>query len=340
VAELRISDVPEASRTARFGADFGQRFILTVDTEEEFDWLEPLARHNQKVEALPALATFQSFCEERGIVPVYLVDYPVADAAVAGETLRAAIEAGKAEVGVQLHPWVNPPFDEEVTNFNSFAGNLSRDLERAKFMALRDRIEQTFGTAPRIFRCGRYGAGANTADILIEGGIAIDTSVRSCFDYSKGGGPNYRDHPLQPYWLDRAAPLLELPLTTTYWGPLRQLGPWLYPRLWRLPQLRGLLSRLGLLERIPLTPEGVSAAEAIRGIDMALDLGLPVLVLSFHSPSLAPGNTPYVRSAADLEQFYQWWREVLGYLASRGVAPTSVAGILDAVELASPPEPS
>lgn len=339
MADLRISDVPQASAFARFAQDFGQRFLVTVDTEEEFDWLAPLARQNQKVESLPALARFQQFCEDQGIVPVYLVDYPVADSALAGDTLRAAIKAGKAEVGVQLHPWVNPPFDEEVTDFNSFAGNLPRELERAKFQALRDRIEQTFGAAPRIFRCGRYGAGPSTADILIEGGIAIDTSVRACFDYSKGGGPNYRDHPLQPYWLDARAPLLELPLTTTYWGPLRQLGPWLYPRLWRLPQLRGLLSRLGLLERIPLTPEGVSAAEAIRGIDIAIDLGLPVLVLSFHSPSLAPGNTPYVRSEADLAQFYAWWREVLGYLARRGIAPTSVAGILGAVALASPPAP-
>ncbi len=337
MAELRISDLPDASRMARFAADFGQRFILTVDTEEEFDWLEPLARENQKVEALPALAKFQAFCEEHGVVPVYLTDYPVANTPLAGEMLRAAIAAGKAEIGVQLHPWVNPPFDEEVSDFNSFAGNLPPELERAKFMALRDLIEQTFGAAPRIFRCGRYGAGAHTADFLIEGGIAIDTSVRASFDYSTGGGPNYRDHPLAPYWLDRKASLLELPLTTTYWGPLRQLGPWLYPRLWRVPQLRGLLSHLGLLERIPLTPEGVSAEEAIRGIDMALDLGLPVLVLSFHSPSLAPGNTPYVRSEADLEAFYQWWREVLGYLAARGVAPTSVAGVLDAVELASPP---
>lgn len=335
MADLRISDVPDASRFTRLPENFGQRYIVTVDTEEEFDWLAPLARENQKVEALPALAAFQTFCEERGVVPIYLVDYPVADSTLAGDCLRGAIAAGKAEVGVQLHPWVNPPFDEEVTDFNSFAGNLPRELERAKFMALRDRIEENFGAAPRIFRCGRYGAGPNTADILIEGGIAIDTSVRACFDYSKGGGPNYRDHPLVPYWLDRTAPLLELPLTTTYWGPLRQLGPWLYPRLWRLPQLRGLLSRLGLLERIPLTPEGVSAEEAIRGIDMALDLGLPLIVLSFHSPSLAPGNTPYVRSEEDLERFYQWWREVLDYLARRGVGPTSAQGILDAVALAS-----
>ena len=31
--------------------------------------------------------------------------------------------------------------------------------------------------------------------------------------------------------------------------------------------------------------------------------GRKVFTLSFHSPSLAPGNTPYVRSQAELEAF-------------------------------------
>jgi hypothetical protein len=35
---------------------------------------------------------------------------------------------------------------------------------------------------------------------------------------------------------------------------------------------------------------------------------LPVLVFSFHSPSLAPGFTPYVRNEDDLLRFYDWWR--------------------------------
>jgi hypothetical protein len=127
---------------------------------------------------------------------------------------------------------------------------------------------------------------------------------------------------------------MELPLTTVYWGPLRQLGPWLYPQMWRAPRLRGLLSRIGLLERIPLTPEGVTLEEAIRGIDIALDDGLPVLVFSFHSPSLAPGYTPYVRNEDDLDALYDWWRGAFGYLARRGVRPTSVKELVGAVALA------
>ena len=182
---------------------------------------------------------------------------------------------------------------------------------------MRAAIQRNFGAPPLIYRAGRYGVGPNTAKILADNGMAIDTSVRSNFDYSASGGPNFRDFPLHPYWLDRAAGLLELPLTTTYWGPLRQLGPWLYPQMWRVPQLRGALARIGLLERIPLTPEGVTLEEAIRAIDIALDDDLPVLVFSFHSPSLAAGFTPYVRSEAELDAFYDWWRGVFAYLRQR-----------------------
>lgn len=334
MAVQRINEVPVTPDLVRFHAGFGQKFVLTVDAEEEFDWRAPLDRHQHRIDAVPALRKFQQFCEGFGVAPVYLVDYPIATSIGAVDALRDPIAAGRAEVGVQLHPWVNPPHDEEVNSFNSYAGNLPPELERAKFMALRDAIEKNFNATPRSFRCGRYGAGPNTAQILIEGGITVDTSVRSSFDYSSDGGTNYRDHPNRPYWLDREAGLLELPLTTVYWGALGRWGPFLYPRMWRLPQLRGAMAHAGLLDRIPLTPEGVTIKEAIRAIDVAVALELPVLVLSFHSPSLMVGNTPYVRDHDDLDAFYDWWRAIFAHLALRGVAPTGIGEIMDAVALA------
>ncbi|MDD3800547.1 MAG: polysaccharide deacetylase family protein, partial [Novosphingobium sp.] len=281
-----LLEPPGNDALAVFKKDFGQRFIVTVDTEEEFDWNAPLDREKHSLVTVPALRKFQQFCESFGVVPVYLIDYPVACSSIASEILRDAVSNGRAEVGVQLHPWVNPPFEEEVSEFNSYSGNLPFELERAKFRTLRDQIEQAFGAAPLIYRAGRYGLGPRTVEILREFGIAIDTSVRAHFDYSSAGGPNYRYHPLQPYWVDPERSLLELPLTTVYWGPLRQIGNAIYPRLWRTPSARGLLAHAGLLERIPLTPEGVTPDEALRGVDIAIDAGLPVLMFSFHSPSL------------------------------------------------------
>jgi hypothetical protein len=311
-----VAHPPPAAR-AQFSASFGTRFIVTVDTEEEFDWNGPIARENQGLDHLTRIGKFQQFCEAEEVVPLWLVDWPVAKAKLAADILRPALSARKAEIGIQLHPWVNPPFDEEVNVHNSFVGNLPRELEQAKLATLRDLIEDNFGVAPVVYRAGRYGLGPNTAALLHDQGVAIDTSVRPMFDYSSTGGPNYQGFPVHPYWLDDDRTLLELPLTTMYWGMLRRQGSFIFPRLWRVPALRGVLARLGLLERIPLTPEGVSVDDAV-----------PLLVFSFHSPSLQPGHTPYVRSEQDLDRLYDWWRRVFAYLEQRSVQNATISQIM------------
>lgn len=330
MSSLGFNQVPGPQDMVRFATPFGPHFIITVDTEEEFDWAKPLARTGHSVDSVPALREFQAFCAPYGIRPIYLVDHPIIADPQAARILAEFVRDDEADIGIQLHPWVSPPFDEDVIPDNSFAGNLPRDLEAAKLAQLRDRIESATGKAPLMYRAGRYGVGPNTPELLRQNGVQVDSSVRARFDYSGEGGPCFRQHPLCPYWIDREAGLMELPLTTVYWGMLRQQGRWLYPQMWRTPRMRGVLARLGLLERIALTPEGISVEEAIKGIDIALDDGVPILNFSFHSPSLAPGYTPYVRSKDDLARFYDWWERILAYLDMRGVRPISLQAIIDA----------
>lgn len=321
---------PTAGGTAAFAPSFGQRVLLTVDTEEEFDWNAPFRRDGYSLSHIAAIPRFQSFCERLGAHPVYLVDWPIVQNSAAVEIIGDAVRRSAAEVGVQLHPWVNPPFDETVSNFNSFSGNLPRALEAAKFNTLRDAIELAFGSAPLIYRAGRYGLGPHTAEMLIGAGIRIDTSVRTLFDYSDQGGPDFRRHPLAPYWVYDDRKLLELPVTTVHAGLLRNLaGPLQHLRK-AVPRAMGVLSRLGLFERIALTPEGVSLHEALRGIDIALAIGVPVLVLSFHSPTLARGLTPYAATEAEVEALYHWIAEIYAELDRRGVRSCTVADIIAA----------
>ncbi len=325
--------MPTSQQAARFEPGFGQRALLTVDTEEEFDWDEDFSRDSYSLEHVKYLARFQEFCEGLAITPVYLVDWPIANYSYAIEILGDAVKRGKAEIGIQLHPWVNPPHEEVVSHFTSYAGNLPPALEREKFARLHEVIVKNFGTSPQIYRAGRYGLGPQTAQLLKDFAVPIDSSVRSGFDYRQGHGPNYSCHPITPYWVDEERHLMELPLTTVYWGMLRRQGSWLHPKMCKIPRLGGAMARLGLLEKISLTPEGVSVDEALRGIDMALDDQLDVLVLSFHSPSLMPGHTPYIRSESDLDDFYEWWRTIYAYLDQRGVKPVSVAELMQATVL-------
>jgi hypothetical protein len=320
---------PAASDLVELAADERPRFWVTIDTEEDFDWAAPFARTGYRLASVPALADCQSYFARAGVKPIYLVDWPIVvdDRAVA--ILGAAQASGACDIGAQLHPWVTPPHDEDVNARNSYTGNLPAELQRAKMTALRDAIRDRFGVSPTVYRAGRYGLGENTATMLAELGFRCDTSVRSGFDYRAGHGPDYRAAPLHPWWVrSDAGAVLEMPVTTVFGGLLGGVGGRVYHRIARNGTHAGAaLARLGLVERIALTPEGIPAARACKAIDRAIDLRLPVLNFSFHSPSLQPGNTPYVRSQADLDLFYRWWDMVLDHLARRGVEATTADDI-------------
>jgi hypothetical protein len=326
----RIDHPPTSADRLRLPGTLGRRFMVFVDTEEEFDWTAPRRRDATATTAVAALPEAHRRLAGFGIVPTYLVDYPVASSPQAVAVLRPLLEAGECAVGTQLHPWVNPPFDEALTPANSFAGNLPEAIERAKLTMLTDRIAAAFGKRPQVYRAGRYGIGPNTARLLEEAGYRLDTSVRALFDYSHEGGPDFSRRDASPCWAGPSRLLMELPLTTVLTGFARRLGPGAYARAGRVPRLRGLLARGGVLERIALTPEGTPLSDALRAIRTLLDDEARLISISFHSPSVEPGHTPYVRDAADLRRFYGWWDGVLDLLAREGVRPIGADALIAA----------
>lgn len=313
--------------------NLGRRFLISVDTEEEFDWDGPFKRSGHTNVSVSKLERFQSFVEKYSVKPVYFVDYSIVENDDAASFLKIVVKSDAASIGVHMHPWINPPFEEEVNNYNSFVGNLPKELEEKKILKLRDIIAEKIGKRPIIYRAGRYGVGPNSIDILSKHGFSIDSSVRSRFDYRSESGPDFANIGPEPLWLDQERRLLELPLTTVFSGPLRKQGDLLSPIFNRSDMLRALLSKSKMLERIPLTPEGVSAREAKEAIDIALDDQLKLLVFSFHSPSLSPGHTPYVQTSADLDRFYDWWREVIEHLLEQDVSPIGIDEIMSGAAL-------
>ncbi|WP_323810331.1 polysaccharide deacetylase family protein [Sphingobium baderi] len=311
--------------------DFGTRFMLFVDTEEEFDWTAPFSRTGHSVSALGGLARGQAYFAAAGIRPIYVTDYPVLDNDRAAAMMGQWVHDKVADIGAHLHPWVNPPHVEVVSEANSYAGFLPAAVEQAKLEALSQRIADRFGQRPIAYRAGRYGLGPNSARLLEEIGFIVDSSVRSRFDYSAQHGPDFRGLPQHPYWAGPGRTLIELPLSTAFVGLLRSGGERLYRASQAVAPLAGALARGGLLSRVPLTPEGVPSAAAVTAIDALLDEGAPVLNFSFHSPTLEPGHTPYVRDAEDMDGFYRWWDIVLDHLARRGVRPAHLAEFVQSV---------
>ncbi len=279
--------------------------MVLIDTEEEFDWSRPLGRENTGTTTIAAQQRAHRVFERYGIRPIYTIDYPVAETGFA--PLRELHQDGLCDIGAHLHPWVNPPHEEPVNNVNSYPGNLAPALERAKLSRLTDLIEQRFELRPTVYKAGRYGVGPATAETLEEFSYEIDASVVPESDFRPDEGPDFRICGAKPYWFGHSRGLLEIPMTVGFVGGLAGAGNQVYrhlkSRLGMGFHLPGIFSRLRLFERIRLTPEGQTFEELRRLTEAMLTTGHRVFSFTYHSPSLEPGHTPYVRDRSELERF-------------------------------------
>jgi hypothetical protein len=75
-----------------------------------------------------------------------------------------------------------------------------------------------------------------------------------------------------------------------------------------------------------LSPEGNSFDEMASLATSLVGRGCRALTLSFHSPSVEPGHTPYVRTRADLQQFLGTIERFCEFFMTRlnGVADTLI----------------
>lgn len=297
-----------------FPADARPRLVVIIDAEEEFDWDAPFSRANRSVKTIAAQVHGQRIFEKFRVIPTYAVDYPVASQPDGYLPLKELADSGACHIGAQLHPWVTPPHEEEVCERNSYAGNLPRELERRKLIQLTEAIQESFGTRPLLYRAGRYGAGENTGALLEELGYQVDCSV---LPGQQAGvlGPDFTGGTPRPYWLGKEKSILEIPVTVATVGLAGRFGDALYRQiaspLGRALKIPAILARTGLIDRIRLTPEGTTLEEAKRLTRLLCRAGQRVFAISYHTPSLVPGHTQYVRNERELRTFLHW---IEGYL--------------------------
>ncbi len=280
---------------------------VVVDAEEEFDWDRPVSARNNATGSIRHQKRAHDIFSCYGVKPTYLVTYPIASDPSASAILGEYLAAGRCDIGAQLHPWVTPPFDGEADGRLSFPGNLPAQREREKIRRLSGAIRDGFGLQPTAYKAGRYGLGPGTAALLEDEGFLVDTSLIPRTSYADVGGPDFSDFDYGPFWFGARRRLLELPVTRALTGLLSQRLPSLYAMTERLPirfaRAGGLLARGRLLERITLSPEGSDLPAMCRLCRTLLERGHRIVTLSYHSPSLQPGNTPYVRDQRDLALF-------------------------------------
>lgn len=330
---------PERRHVVRWPEDQKPLLMVTVDTEAEFDW-KGVSRRAVGVRSASHQQRAQKIYDRFGVRPTYAVDYPISSNPDGYRPIRDIYESGGCLIGAHLQPWDTPPFTEFLSDLNSFPGNLPAELEFAKLTCLTDSIVANFGVRPRIYKAGRYGVGPGTDKVLERLGYEFDLSVQPATDLSHTFGPDFSRCGADPYWFGSQSRLLEIPLSIGHAGLLGRYGPSLQKFLGR-PKIEslhfpGLFARLRLLDRITLTPEGVTLSEQKRLARAMLRRGHRVFHLTYHAPSLLPGNTPYVQTQADLDHFLD---RILGFLefflGELGGSPSTPFEIKEAAKTAA-----
>lgn len=301
------SPLPFAAQQAELPLATPPLLAVVVDTEGEFDWKQPFNRERRAVSSINFLHLAQRIHEKYGIVPTFVVDFTIVENENAVAILKEWHQSGRAIIGAHLQPWVNPPNEEREELENTYPGNLPYALEYRKLAHLTDMIERQFGVRPKVYKAGRYGLGPSTAKILKSLGYEIDASVLPSTNLRHSGGPDFTDFGSHPFWFGENFDLLEVPLTRGFSGALRKWGAALSPAVthpWaERARIPGIFARLGLLERSTLTPEGTDLAEHKRLTRSLLAQGQKVFSFTYHSSSLLPGATEYIKTEADRERF-------------------------------------
>ena len=307
----------------KISTDSNILFILSVDTEEEWDWSGPFPEKNFSLENTRNIPEFQEFCNTLGIRPTYFVDYAVADDLKSSMILRNIAEQNQCEIGGHLHPWCNPPFTGKATEERSHVVNLPISLVEEKIDLLNQKIKENIGITPRSFRTGRWGINGPVLSLLEQKGYNLDSSV---YPYYSNEFFSCHNFPSEPYWPDLNDPTLksnqrrifEIPVTAGFnrsnFSLMSKIHNTASSSPWNLFKPIGILWQLGLLRKIYLSPELSQIDDMLALVDKVLLSGRKVIHMYLHSSSLRPGCNNFVRNNQDKERLYSAIKEVVNFI--------------------------
>lgn len=306
------------------------KLVITIDTEED-NW-RPFSTGIGTRNAQEIARVHDLFMTE-GVRPTYLITWPMALDDRLVDTLADENLQGHCEVGTHCHPWTTPPLGDVPRPENSMLCNLPRELVATKITALHELITERFGVAPRTFRAGRWGYGPAVSDALARLNYRVDTSITAYTDWSAQFGPDYslvgpkafRFSPPHVFRPMEGGQMTELPATVGFLtGDFSRRAR--FEHMARKPLIRwsrliGILDALALHRRITLSPECATTRDMIGLIDSMQRRGFEHINLFFHSPSLLPGLTPYVKTRGDRDDFLQSLRTVIRHARRCGITP-------------------
>ena len=306
--------------------------LVAIDTEGDNQW-DAAARKHQTFANIHALGRLHEFFARHGVRPTYVITYPVARDPRSAEVLRTLVGRGDCEIGAHHHAWETPPFDAQDVERHPYASWLPLEQFDAQLASLTASIRESVGVAPISYRSGRFGFSSRHVSSLERQGYLIESSVAPLFFETHKGGPDFVDAPLAPYFLSYdsatragASNLLELPISAALNRRVpAALEQWYGRAPWPYTTKR-ILRLLRLAHVRWLRPSYSSAEDMMALARQVVGRGLPLLNLLFHSSEAIVGGSPFNRTDAELEAFYDRLGRFLTY-ATRdlGAVPLTFA---------------
>jgi hypothetical protein len=284
--------------------------LVGIDTEGDNQW-SAAARARQTFENIYALGALHERFERRGVRPTYLVTHPVVTDPRSADVLSGLLARGDCEIGAHHHAWETPPFGADDAARHPYALSLPIEQFERQLEELTAAITRQVGRRPVSYRSGRFGFSASHVSALERGGYLVESSVAPLFYEAHKGGPDFVGAPTTPYFLaydDARKPgcsdVLEVPVSA---GLNRRLPGWLQHLYGRAPKpytTKRILRKLGVARMWWLRPSYSSLADMQALARQLVDAGVPQLNLLFHSSEAIVGGSPYNRTEAELQRFF------------------------------------
>jgi len=284
--------------------------LVGIDTEGDNQW-DAAARVHQQFSNIYALPRLHTLFARHGIRPTYVITYPVAKDRRSADVLGDLVSGGDCEIGAHHHAWETPPCTEDDRRRHPYASMLPRAQFDRQLASLTAAIEEGVGVRPVSYRSGRFGFSATHVATLERLGYLVESSVAPLFYESHKGGPEFVEAPLTPYFLsyDSAtrpgtSALLEVPVSCGLDRRLPRMVQHAYARVARPYFTKRALRALRIVKLRWLRPSYSSLADMTSLARTLTRANEPVLNLLFHSSEAIVGGSPYNRTEAELEAFF------------------------------------
>ena len=314
------------------------KVFFTIDTEED-NWgdYRTVGNTTENVAQIPLI---QDIFDHYGAMPNYMINWPVVMDNRSRDVLLKILAKGKCEIGNHCHPWNTPPFEENIEARNTMMSNLPYGLIKKKITNLHQAIIDRMGVAPRCFRTGRWAFSSNVARVIHDLGYKVDSSVTPFIDWSSYHGPDfrraqstiYRFNPNNILRPEADGTMLEVQASIGFYQKNFRRNQLIRNSIANGPlakfRIIGILDRLKLLNLRWLSPELTNGLDMIRLSKAFMKTGHQFLNMSFHSTSLLPGKSPFVRDHNQLKSFLERIEMFLNFATKQGFTFAPLSSVL------------